>query len=138
MSLRNWIDRSPGVKRLLEPSEDGREGVSVEPPAMPRHVYTLDYGAGETIRVDGASAVRWSPGTTLLGIALTHAEPGSLWYLRTGTGRTTRSASAHTHDSVPRTASGVALGAWKHLDLCLILPGRMASPLHRSPRLRSS
>jgi hypothetical protein len=35
MSLRNWIDRFPGVKRLLEPSEDVREGVSVEPPAMP-------------------------------------------------------------------------------------------------------
>ena len=75
MSLRNWIDRSPGVKRLLEPSEHGREGVSVEPPAMPRHVYTLDDGAGETIRVDGAYAVRWSPGTTLLGSALTMPSP---------------------------------------------------------------
>ena len=58
------------------------KGWSVEPPATPRHVYTLDYCAGETIRVgervrmDGEYAVRWSPGTTLLGIALTQAAPG--------------------------------------------------------------
>ena len=82
MPLHDWIDRYPGVKRLLEQPEDVLEGVSVEPPARPRHVYTLDQCAGETIRVgdrvclDGEYAVRYSPGTTLLGIALTHAEPG--------------------------------------------------------------
>ena len=82
MPLRDWIDRYPGVKRLLQQPEDVLEGVSVEPPAIPRHVYTLEARAGETIRVggqvsfDGEHAVCWSPGDTLIGIALTHAEPG--------------------------------------------------------------
>jgi hypothetical protein len=82
MPLRDWMDRYPGVKRLMEQPADVLEGVSVEPPAMPRHVYTLDHCAGETIRVgervsfDGECAVRWSPGKTPIGIALTHAEPG--------------------------------------------------------------
>jgi hypothetical protein len=82
MSRRDWIDRYPGVKRLLEQPEDVLEGVSVEPTALPRHVYTLDYCAGETIRVgervsvDGECAVRWAPGRMPLGIALTPAAPG--------------------------------------------------------------
>ena len=82
MSLRDWMDRYPGVKRLMEQPEDVLEGVSVEPPTMSRYVYTLDYHAGEAIRVgervsfDDECAVRWSPGKTLIGIALTHAEPG--------------------------------------------------------------
>jgi hypothetical protein len=76
------MDRYPGVKRLLEQPEDVLEGVSAEPPATPHHVYTLDHCAGETIRVgervsfDGEYAVRWSPGQTPIGIALTDAEPG--------------------------------------------------------------
>lgn len=82
MPLRDWIDRYPGVKRLLEQPGDVLEGVSVEPPAIPRHVYTQELRAGETIRagervsLDGERAVRWSPGETPIGIALTHAEPG--------------------------------------------------------------
>jgi hypothetical protein len=83
MPLRDWIDRYPGVKRLLEQPDDVLEGVSVEKPAaMPRHVYTMDHCAGETIRAgervsfDGDRAVRWSPGTTFIGVALNHAEPG--------------------------------------------------------------
>ena len=82
MPLRDWIDRYPGVKRLLEQPEDVLEGVSVEPPAMPRHVYTMEHCAGETVHVgepvsfDGACAVRWVPGETRIGIALNHAEPG--------------------------------------------------------------
>lgn len=82
MPLRDWINRYPGVKRLLEQPGDVLEGVSVEPPAMSRHIYTLEPCAGETIRAgekvsfDGEYAVRWLPGDTLLGIALTHAEPG--------------------------------------------------------------
>lgn len=80
--MRDWIDRYPGVKRLLQQPEDVLEGVSVEPPALPRHVYTLEARAGETIRAgervsfDGEYAVRWSPGEPLMGVALTHAEPG--------------------------------------------------------------
>ena len=35
MPLRDWINRYPGVKRLLEQPGDVLEGVSVEPPAMP-------------------------------------------------------------------------------------------------------
>ena len=78
----NWIDRYPGVKRFLEQPGDVLEGVSVEPPAAPRHVYTLECCAGETLRVgekvrfDNECAVRWLPGETLIGIALTQAEPG--------------------------------------------------------------
>ena len=84
MPLRDWINRYPGVKRLLEQPGDVLEGVSVEPPAMPRHVYTLEACAGETIRAgervrfDGEYAVHWSPGETPVGRALTHAEPGEL------------------------------------------------------------
>jgi predicted RecA/RadA family phage recombinase len=82
MSLYDWIDRYPGVKRLLEQPDDVLEGVSVESNALLRHVYTLDYCAGETIRVgervslDDECAVRWAPGKTLLGVALTQAAPG--------------------------------------------------------------
>lgn len=82
MSRRDWMDRYPGVKRLLEQPEDVLEGVSVEPAAMSRRVYTLDHCAGETIRVgervsvDGECAVRWAPGRMPLGIALTPAAPG--------------------------------------------------------------
>jgi hypothetical protein len=82
MPLRDWIDRYPGVKRLLEQPDDVLEGVSVEPPAVPRHVYTLESRAGETIRVgekvrfDGECAVLCSPRQRPIGIALTHAEPG--------------------------------------------------------------
>jgi hypothetical protein len=82
MPLPDWMNRYPGVKRLLEQPGDVLEGVSVEPPAMPRHVYTLEARAGEAIRAgekvsfDGEYAVCWSPGETLLGMALTHAEPG--------------------------------------------------------------
>jgi hypothetical protein len=82
MPLHDWIDRYPGVKRLLEQPEDVLEGVSAEQPAMPRHVYTMEHCAGETIHVgdrvsfDDEHAIRWSPGDTLMGIALTHAEPG--------------------------------------------------------------
>jgi hypothetical protein len=78
----DWMDRYPGVKRLLEQPDDVLEGVSVESNALLRHVYTLDYRAGETIRVgervslDDECAVRWAPGKTLLGIALTQAAPG--------------------------------------------------------------
>jgi len=56
------------VKRLLEQPGDVLEGMSVEPSAMPRYVYTLDHCAGETIRVgervsfDGESAICWSQG----------------------------------------------------------------------------
>ena len=81
MPLHDWIDRYPGVKRLLQQPEDVLEGASVEP-SMPRHVYTLESRAGEAIRAgervsfDGECAVRWSPGEMLMGIALTHAEPG--------------------------------------------------------------
>jgi hypothetical protein len=84
MPLHDWMNRYPGVKRFLEQPGDVLEGVSVEPPAMPRHVYTLEACAGETIRAgekvrfDGECAVRWSPGETLLGMAITHAEPGEL------------------------------------------------------------
>src|SRR5258706_9484071 len=35
MPLRDWINRYPGVKRLLEQPGDVLEGISVEPPAMP-------------------------------------------------------------------------------------------------------
>lgn len=82
MPLRDWIDRYPGVKRLLERPEDVLEGVSAEPPAMPRHVYTMEHCAGETIHMgepvsfDGACAVRWVPGETRIGVALSDAEPG--------------------------------------------------------------
>jgi len=82
MPLCDWIHRYPGVKRLLEQPGDVLEGTSVEPPAMPHHVYTLEHCAGETIRAgeqvsfDGAYAVRWSPGETPIGVALTDAEPG--------------------------------------------------------------
>ena len=82
MPLRDWIDRYPGVKRLLEQPEDILEGVSVERPEIPRHIYTMEHCAGETIRVgervsfDDTHAIRWLPGDTLVGIALTHAEPG--------------------------------------------------------------
>jgi len=81
MPLQDWIERYPQVKRLLERPEDVFEGVSVEPQA-PRHVYTLAHRAGETLRVgervsfEGDYAVRWSPGQTLVGIALTAAEEG--------------------------------------------------------------
>ena len=114
--MSDWIDRSPGVKRLLEPSEDEREGVSVEPPALPRHVYTLDYGAGATIRVDGASAVRWSPGTTLLGIALTHAEPGDTIRMPisevSGTYERERGAPRGARRPTPMTACRAQHQAW--------------------------
>ena len=82
MPLHDWINRYPGIKRLLEQPEDVLEGVSVEPPAMPRHVYTLEVCAGETIRAgekvrfDGEHAVLCSPGQRPIGIALTRAEPG--------------------------------------------------------------
>jgi hypothetical protein len=82
MPLRDWIDRYPAVKRLLEQPEDVLEGVSTEPPAPPRHVYTLECCASETIRVgekvrfDDEYAVLCSPGQRPVGIALTHAEPG--------------------------------------------------------------
>jgi hypothetical protein len=82
MPLPDWMNRYPMVKRFLEQPGDVLEGVSVEPPAMPRHIYTLEPCAGETIRAgervsfDGEYAVRWSPGVSLLGIALTDAEPG--------------------------------------------------------------
>jgi hypothetical protein len=82
MPPRDWMNRYPGVKRFLEQPGDVLEGVSVEPLAMPRHVYTLEACAGETIRAgekvsfDGECAVCWSPGLTPLGMALTHAEPG--------------------------------------------------------------
>lgn len=82
MPLYDWMDRYPGVRRLLEQPDDVLEGVSVESNARLRHVYTLDYRAGETIRVgervslDDECAVRWGPGKTLLGIALTQAGPG--------------------------------------------------------------
>ena len=82
MPLRDWIDRYPAVKRLLEQPEDVLEGVSMEPPAMPRHVYTLECCAGETIRVDekvrfdGEYAVLCLPRQRPVGIALTNAEPG--------------------------------------------------------------
>jgi len=88
MPLRDWIDRYPGVKRLLEQPEDVLEGVSVEPPAMPHHVYIMEHRAGETIRVgeqvsfDGECAVRCCPGERPLGIALTHAEPGETVRIR--------------------------------------------------------
>jgi hypothetical protein len=82
MPLRDWMHRYPGVKRLLEQPGDVLEGVSVEPPAMPRHVYTMEACAGETIHADekvsfdGEYAVCWSPGKTLIGKALIHAEFG--------------------------------------------------------------
>ena len=82
MPLRDWIDRYPGVKRLMEQPEDILEGVSVERSEIPRHIYTMEHCAGETIRVgervsfDNDHAIRWLPGDTLVGIALTHAEPG--------------------------------------------------------------
>lgn len=82
MSWPDWLDRYPNVKRLIERPEDVLEGVSSEPPPVARHVYTVDHCAGETIRVgqrvsfDDDSVVRWSPGQTLIGVALTHAEPG--------------------------------------------------------------
>jgi hypothetical protein len=78
----DWINRYPGVKRLLEQPEDILEGVSMEQPAVARHVYTMEHCAGETIRVgdrvsfDDEYAIRWSPGYRLVGIALNHAEPG--------------------------------------------------------------
>jgi hypothetical protein len=78
----DWINRYPGVKRFLEQPEDVLEGASVEPPVMPRHVYTLAVCAGETLRAgekvrfDGEYAVRCSPGERRIGVALTHAEPG--------------------------------------------------------------
>ncbi|MGE3538085.1 MAG: hypothetical protein AB7N91_11710 [Candidatus Tectimicrobiota bacterium] len=84
MPLRDWIDRYPHVKRLLEQPDDVLEGVSVEPSTTPRHIYTLEHRAGETIRVgervsfDGEHAVRWLRGETFVGIALTHAEPGDI------------------------------------------------------------
>ena len=49
---------------------------------MPRHVYTMEACAGEIIHADekvsfdGEYAVCWSPGKTLIGKALTHAEFG--------------------------------------------------------------
>lgn len=79
--LPDWMHRYPGVERLLEQPGDVLEGVSVEPPTIARHVYTLELYAGETIRAgervrfDGEYAVRCSPGMTPLGIALTPAEP---------------------------------------------------------------
>ena len=82
MPRRDWIDRYPSVKRFLEQPEDVLEGVSAEPPAAPRHVYTLECCAGETLQAgdrvsfDDECAVRWSPGETLIGVALTAAEPG--------------------------------------------------------------
>lgn len=82
MPLRDWLDRYPNVKRLMEQPDDVLEGVSAEPYTAPRHVYTLDYCAGETIHVgervsfDGEYAVRWSRGQAFVGIALTDAEPG--------------------------------------------------------------
>ncbi len=88
MPLRDWIDRYPNVKRLMEQPDDVLEGVSTEPYTAPRHVYTMDHRAGETIRVgervsfDGDCAVRWSHGQTFIGIALTHAEPGDTVRIR--------------------------------------------------------
>jgi hypothetical protein len=76
------MNRYPGIKHLLEQPDDVLEGVSVEPPATPRHVYTMEVCAGETIHTDekvsfdGEYAVRWSPGRTPIGKALTHAESG--------------------------------------------------------------
>jgi hypothetical protein len=82
MPLRDWIDRYPAVKRLLEQPEDVLEGVSVEPSTPLRHVYTLECCAGETIRAgekvrfDDEYAVLCAPGQRPVGIALTHAASG--------------------------------------------------------------
>ena len=48
MPLRDWIDRYPGVKRLLEQPGDVLEGVSTEPPAMPAMSIRWNCFAGET------------------------------------------------------------------------------------------
>jgi hypothetical protein len=82
MPLHDWIDRYPGIKRLLEQPGDVLEGASVEPPAMSRHVYTMEVCAGETIRAgekvrfDGEQAVCRLPGERSVGVALTDAEAG--------------------------------------------------------------
>lgn len=82
MPWPEWIDRYPNVKRLLERPEDVLEGVSTERLPVARHVYTVDHYAGEPLRAgqrvsfEDDRVVRWSPGQTLIGVALTHAEPG--------------------------------------------------------------
>ena len=90
MPLHDWIDRYPGVKRLLEQPEDVLEGLSVQPPASgytgassrPPHIYTAAYHVGERIQAggrvsfDGEHIIRWSPGYRSLGVALNDAEPG--------------------------------------------------------------
>jgi hypothetical protein len=90
MPLHDWIDRYPGVKRLLERPEDVLEGLSVQEPTSvhtsasrrPPHVYTAAYcvgeriHAGEKVSFDGEHIIRWSPGYRALGIALHDAEPG--------------------------------------------------------------
>ena len=81
-ALPDWMQRYPGLAQFLQQPEDVLEGVSVEPPATSRHVYTLDLLAGETIRagervcLEGDRVVHWAPGTRLLGIALARAEAG--------------------------------------------------------------
>jgi hypothetical protein len=76
------MQRYPGLIHFLQQPGDVLEGVSVEAPAASRHVYTLDLHAGETIRpgervcLEGDYVVHWSPGSRLLGIALTNAEAG--------------------------------------------------------------
>ena len=90
MPLHDWIDRYPGVKRLLEQPEDVLEGLSVQQPvpgyagasSRPPHIYTAAYcvgeriQAGERVSFDGEHIIRWSPGYRSLGIALNDAEPG--------------------------------------------------------------
>ena len=90
MPLHDWIDRYPGVKRLLEQPEDVLEGLSVPQPAPGYAVHPrglpisilATYGVGERIQAgervsfDGEHIIRWSPGYRSLGIALNDAEPG--------------------------------------------------------------